>query len=87
MHAGGVGFRRLVIPIVVFGLLVSVLTATLNEYVAPPAEKRADTIVLEATMRAGEGLLEEGVFRARDRQWRRALRYRRQPRCEYRRNG
>ena len=23
MHAGGVGFRRLVIPIVVFGLLVS----------------------------------------------------------------
>jgi len=61
MYAGGVSFRRLVIPLVFFGLFVSLLTSALNEFVAPAAQGRADAIVREATLRAGKEYQEQGV--------------------------
>jgi lipopolysaccharide export system permease protein len=62
MFAGGVNFRRLVVPILLFGLIVSVATAALNEFVVPASERRAEEIVREATVRAG-GQYEQGVVR------------------------
>ncbi len=54
MHAGGMGFRRLVVPIAAAGLLISLVTAAFNEVIVPAANSRADAIVLAATRRAGE---------------------------------
>jgi lipopolysaccharide export system permease protein len=53
MYAGGVSFRRLVRPLLAFGLLVSIGTAAFNEYVVPACERRATAIEKEATLRAG----------------------------------
>jgi lipopolysaccharide export system permease protein len=56
MFAGGVGFRRLVVPLVGFGLLVAVATAGLSEYVVPFSERRAKDIVEAATLHAGKNI-------------------------------
>ena len=61
MFAGGMSFRRMVVPIVLFGLLVSLLTSGLNEYVAPAAQRCVDAIVREATLRVGKVDEEQGV--------------------------
>lgn len=62
MFAGGVSFRRLVAPILLFGLLVSLATAALNEFVVPASERQAEDIIREATLRAG-GQYEQGVMK------------------------
>jgi lipopolysaccharide export system permease protein len=61
MHAGGIGFRRLVVPLVAGGLLVSLATAAFNEAVVPACNRRAESIVREATIRAGKQI-EQGVY-------------------------
>jgi lipopolysaccharide export system permease protein len=53
MHAGGVSFRRLVMPLVAAGLLLSLITALVNEAVVPAANRRAEDIVRAATQRTG----------------------------------
>jgi len=53
MHAGGVSFRRLVVPAVAMGLMVSVVTAGMNELVVPGCKRRAEQIVREASQQAG----------------------------------
>ncbi len=53
MFAGGVSFRRLVAPVVIFGVLITSLTALFNEQVVPAAQARAEAIEREATLRAG----------------------------------
>jgi len=71
MFAGGVSFRRLVVPLLAFGLLVSVVTSALNEFVVPASKRRADDIVREATLRAGkeyeQGLLKREVVKGSGR--------------------
>ena len=71
MFAGGVSFRRLVAPLLAFGLLVSVATSALNEFVVPASKRRADDIVREATLRAGkeyeQGLLKREVVKGSGR--------------------
>ncbi len=54
MFAGGVSFRRMIVPLVAFGFFVSLATAALNEFVVPAAESRAFTIVKDATLKAGK---------------------------------
>ena len=54
MHAGGVSFRRLVVPVVAMGLMVSVVTAGMNELVVPGCKRRADKIVRAASEQAGK---------------------------------
>ena len=54
MYAGGIGFRRLVIPMVGAGIIVSLATAALNELVVPACNRRAEDIVRQATIRAGK---------------------------------
>ena len=54
MHAGGISFRRLVLPVVAGGLLVSIATAALNEYVVPACNARGEDIVRAASLAAGK---------------------------------
>lgn len=61
LHAGGISFRRLVLPIVAAGLLISVITAAFNEVIVPSANRRAESIVRAATARAG-GVAKEEVL-------------------------
>ncbi len=61
IYAGGIGFRRLVVPMLAAGLIVSLATAALNELVAPACSGRADHIVRAATARAGKGS-QDNVF-------------------------
>ena len=53
MHAGGISFRRLVIPIAAAGLVIALVTAAFNEVIVPAANRRAEEIVRTATARAG----------------------------------
>ena len=59
MHAGGISFRRLVLPIAVAGLMVSMVTAAFNELVVPACNRRAEDIVRAAAARAGEAQQQE----------------------------
>jgi lipopolysaccharide export system permease protein len=61
MHAGGIGFRRLLAPVLVVGLVVSLVTLALNEFVAPACNSRADRIEAQASIRAGKGS-QESVY-------------------------
>jgi len=61
MHAGGISFRRLVVPLIAAGLVVSLATAALNEFVVPAATRLADRIVREANQRAGKAS-QESVY-------------------------
>ncbi|MDH4180308.1 MAG: LptF/LptG family permease [Armatimonadota bacterium] len=54
MHAGGISFRRLVAPLVGAGLLISMMTAALNELVVPACNRRGEDIVRAATQQAGK---------------------------------
>jgi lipopolysaccharide export system permease protein len=63
MHAGGIGFRRLVIPIAAAGILISIVTAAFNEVIVPAANRRADDVVLAATRRAGGVTKQEVLFK------------------------
>jgi len=63
MHAGGISFRRLVIPIAAAGLVISVITAAFNEIIVPAANRRAEEIVRAATARAGGVAKEEVLFK------------------------
>jgi lipopolysaccharide export system permease protein len=63
MHAGGISFRRLVIPIAAAGLVISVITAAFNEIIVPAANRRAEEIVRTATARAGGVAKEEVLFK------------------------
>ncbi len=45
MHAGGIGFRRLVRPLVAAGLLISFATATLNEFIVPACNRKGEDII------------------------------------------
>ena len=61
MYAGGISFRRLVIPMVVAGFVVSLTTAAFNEFIVPACNRRADDLVRQATLHAGKQV-EQGVF-------------------------
>ncbi len=61
MFAGGISFRRLVIPLIGAGFLISVSTAALNELVVPVCNHRAENIVRAATKRTS-ALGRENVF-------------------------
>jgi lipopolysaccharide export system permease protein len=61
MFAGGVSFRRMVVPVAAFGLLVSFATVALSEYVVPLSEHRAEDIIRAATQQAGKQI-EQGVL-------------------------
>ena len=63
MHAGGISFRRLVIPIAAAGLVISIITAAFNEIIVPAANRRAEEIVRAATARAGGVAKEEVLFK------------------------
>lgn len=54
MHAGGISFRRLVLPLVGAGLILSIATAALNELVVPASNRRAEDIVRAAAQQAGK---------------------------------
>ena len=61
MHAGGISFRRLVLPLAGAGLILSIVNAALNELVVPACNRRAEDIVRAATEQAGKAG-EEHVF-------------------------
>lgn len=63
MHAGGIGFRRLVVPIACAGLAISVATAALNEFVVPAANRRSENIVQTAMARAGKIAKDEVLYK------------------------
>ncbi len=63
MHAGGISFRRLVLPIAAAGLLIAVVTAAFNEQIVPAANSRAEEIVRTATARAGGVMKEEVLYK------------------------
>jgi len=63
MHAGGIGFRRLVVPIAVAGVLISLATAALNEFVVPAANRRSEDIVQTAMARAGKIAKDEVLYK------------------------
>jgi lipopolysaccharide export system permease protein len=61
MYAGGISFRRLVVPMIVAGFVVSLTTAAFNEFIVPACNRRADDMVRQATLHAGKQV-EQGVF-------------------------
>ena len=61
MHAGGISFRRLVVPLVGAGFALSIVTAALNELLVPACNRRGEDIVRAATEQVGK-LGEEEVF-------------------------
>ena len=63
MLAGGISFRRLVIPIAAAGLLISIVTAAFNEIIVPASNRRAEEIVQQATGRPGALTKDEVLFR------------------------
>lgn len=63
LHAGGISFRRLVLPIVAAGLVISIVTAAFNEVIVPAANRRAESIVRAATARAGGVATEEVLYK------------------------
>lgn len=56
MHAGGISFRRLVLPVAAAGLVLAAANTALNELVVPPCNRRGEEIVREASRRAGEAV-------------------------------
>ncbi len=63
IHAGGISFRRLVVPIAAAGLAISIITAAFNEVIVPTANRHAEAIVRTATARAGGVTKEEVLFK------------------------
>ncbi len=63
MLAGGISFRRLVIPIAAAGLLISIITAAFNEVIVPASNRRAEDIVAAATQRPGAATKDEVLFK------------------------
>jgi lipopolysaccharide export system permease protein len=61
MYAGGISFRRLVVPLVAAGLVVSLVTVGINELVVPAANRRAEEIVRAAAAGGGKAA-QERVF-------------------------
>ena len=61
MYAGGISFRRLVVPLVAAGVLVSLVTVGLNEFVVPAANRRAEDIIRAAAAGGGKAA-QEHVF-------------------------
>jgi lipopolysaccharide export system permease protein len=61
MHAGGISFRRLVLPIACAGVVASLATAALNELAVPACNRRGEDIVRAASERVGKAA-EEQVF-------------------------
>jgi lipopolysaccharide export system permease protein len=61
MYAGGISFRRLVVPLVAAVLLVSLVTVGLNELVVPAANRRAEDIIRAAAAGGGTAA-QEHVF-------------------------
>jgi lipopolysaccharide export system permease protein len=62
MHAGGIGFRRLVLPIALAGVVISLATAALNEFIVPAANRRSEDIVQAAMARAGKIVKDEVLY-------------------------
>jgi lipopolysaccharide export system permease protein len=61
MFAGGISFRRLVLPVIAAGLLVSIATAALGELLVPACNHRAEDI-LRSAGRAATRAGRENVF-------------------------
>jgi lipopolysaccharide export system permease protein len=61
MFAGGISFRRLVLPVIAAGFLISVATAALGELLVPACNHRAEDIVRSAG-RAASKAGRENVF-------------------------
>ncbi len=63
MYAGGISFRRLVVPIAIAGIVISLATAALNELVVPAATRHAEDIVRAATQQAGKAAKDEVLYK------------------------
>lgn len=55
INAGGIGFRRMSLPIIAFGALVSVVTFVLNECVVPGSNNAATELVLTHVKKVKSG--------------------------------
>jgi len=63
MYAGGISFRRLVVPFAAAGLLLSLVTAGINELLVPAANHRAAAVVQAAMERAGKVTQQNVLYR------------------------
>lgn len=65
MYAGGISFRRLVVPVACAGAVLSIATAAFNELAVPACNRRGEDIVREAMLVAGKE--EKGEVFLKDR--------------------
>ncbi len=57
MRAGGLSYRRIAVPIVVIGLVVSICGVLLNEYVVPASLQAYDRLKIEAMTKEASGTI------------------------------
>jgi lipopolysaccharide export system permease protein len=62
MQAGGIGFFRIVFPVILIGLLISVLTFFLNEKIVPIANEKRHEIFRKITFKRPLPKIAENVF-------------------------
>jgi len=62
MKAGGVSFRRIIIPFLIAALVVSILSFLINDYVVPEANHLSQDIIREIVQKKGPSYIRRNVF-------------------------
>ncbi|MFQ5795032.1 MAG: LptF/LptG family permease [Candidatus Bipolaricaulia bacterium] len=62
MRAGGLSFHRLTIPLIVFGVLASILTFTFSDWIVPAANEQANRILYEGVLNRPIPQVQRDIF-------------------------
>lgn len=62
MRGSGIAYPRLIVPILVLGLLISICTYLASEYIVPPANTKFENELRRIIFSEGVPLVEENVF-------------------------
>lgn len=62
MRTGGISFRRIMLPFVIAGVLISILSFSTNEYIVPEANHISQNIIREIVLQKGPPNIQRNVF-------------------------
>jgi len=62
MRAGGVSFRRIIIPFLIAALFVSILSFVINDYIVPETNYLSQNIIHEIVQKKGPSYISRNVF-------------------------
>ena len=62
IRAGGISFRRIIIPFIIAALAVSILSFLINDYVVPEAHRAHQNIIRENVLKIGPSYIRRNVF-------------------------